>query len=153
MHHVHRIPRKFTTIPRNRRTITRNTRSFPGMGRQFPGMCRNSQELTPTCTNPGNDFEGVVEKVPFGDHIPRSVGRIPGNSTNPGNEFQNKIAGLVVFCMRSQDCDTCSLNPGKNSQDCDSHSWEFDHQERNAGNETEGNVQCSHEFGENSQEL
>ena len=120
---------------------------------RFPGMCHNSQELTPTCMNPGNDFEGVVEKVPFGDHIPRIVGIIPGNSTNPGNEFQNKIAGLVVFCMRSQDCDTCSLNPGKNSQDCDSHSWEFDHQERNTGNETECNVQCSHEFGENSQEL
>jgi hypothetical protein len=56
--------------------------------------------------NPGNDFEGVVEKVPFGDHIPRIVGIIPRNSTNPGNEFQNRVAEFVVFFMCSQKSDT-----------------------------------------------
>lgn len=106
-----------------------------------------------TCMNPGNDCEGVVEKGLFRDHIPRIVGIIPSNTTNPGNEFQNKVTGLVVLCMCSQDCDKFSLNPGKNSQHCDNHSWEFDHQKRNTGNETECNLQCSHEFGGNSQEL
>ena len=105
-------------------------------------MCNNSQELRSTCMNPGNDFESVVEKVPFGDDIPRIIGIIPSNTTNPGNEFQKKNAELVVFCTCSQESDTFSLNPGENSQHCDSHSWEFDHQERNTGNETECNVQC-----------
>ena len=62
--------------------------------------------------NPGNDVESVVEKVPFGDDIPRNAGLIPRNTTNPGNEFQKKVAEFVVFCTRSQERNTFSLIPG-----------------------------------------
>ena len=99
LHHVHRIPGMCTTHSQEstneshlgiRRIVPRNETAFPG-------MCNNSQELRTTCMNPGNDFESVVEKVPFGDHIPRNVGIIPRNSTNPGNEFQNKLLNWLCF--------------------------------------------------------